>query len=167
MDGSIQEGVWSNEISLTSAWTPYAPNEVSTTIVGSNLRISWSAGATGNSAITGYVVTILRGDGSNTYSPTTCATNTLTTTCDIALSTLQANFALVYPTAINARVLATNTYGNGATSSTGTWVNTPAFTPSTPTNLRLSSNTDTTITVTWDAISSNGGAQLTQYTVSA
>jgi endoglucanase len=83
------------------------------------------------------------------------------------LSTLQTTFALVYPTAINARVNAVNEYGNGATSTTGTWVNTPAFPPSTPTNLRLSSNTDTSITVTWDAITDRGGAQLSSYTVTA
>lgn len=47
MDGGVRNGAWSNTLSLRSEWVPYTPSSVTTTIVGSNVRIAWTAPATG------------------------------------------------------------------------------------------------------------------------
>lgn len=47
MDAGLRNGAWSSTLSLRSEWVPYTPNSVTTTIVGSFVRIAWTAPATG------------------------------------------------------------------------------------------------------------------------
>lgn len=163
--GQRQLGDWSNQITATAGWVPFTPSNVQTAVSGSNIQISWTAGYNGGSAITGYVVTIKKGDGTNAYASTTCASDSTVTSCTLSQSYLQTNFALNTPEQVEAQVYAKNTYGNSPASTTGTWAQFPSTitVPDAPSAPTLVSRSTGQIVVTWTNGVSNGGSAVIAY----
>ena len=137
---------------VTPATTPGAPTDITVTPSDGTLSVSWTAGSSGGSSITGFTVTA--DDGVHTAS--TCTTDGSSTTCDIT--------GLTNGTAYSVSVSATNAVGT--TPSAGSVTATPATTPDAPTSLNVSSGNGTLI-VTWSAPAFNGGATISAYTVTA
>lgn len=121
------------------------------------MRISWRAGDTRGSAITGYEVVIQHVDGIN-YSPSTDCNmvGQTATSCNVPMSVLAgAPWNLVKNSQIRARVRAINAAGTGDQSVVG---GTQALfvRPSTVTSLNLAHGNQQ-IVVDWRAPSDDGG----------
>jgi hypothetical protein len=146
-------------IPATVPSTPLAPT---TTVSGSDVSITWAAPADGGSAITGYTVEIRQRDGATYTQSTGCSG--IATSCTIAITDLKAApYNLVEGNNIIARITATNTIGNSATSPAGNGAVIPATVPSTPaapTTVISGSN----VSIDWTA-PYNGGSAITGYTV--
>jgi hypothetical protein len=163
--GQRQLGDWSNLITASAGWVPFTPSNVQTAVSGSNIQISWTAPNNGGSAINGYVVTIKKGDGTNAYASTTCASDSTVTSCTLSQSYLQTNFALNTPEQVEAQVYAKNTYGNSPASTTGNWAQFPSTitVPDAPSAPTLVSRSTGQIVVTWTNGVSNGGSAVIAY----
>ena len=134
--------------SATPATVPGAPSFVSANAGNQTATVLWSPPlSNGGAVITGYVVS---------SSPTgfTCAVTT--TSCTFS--------GLTNGTTYSFSVTATNRVGTGSGASTSV---TPATVPDAPTNVTATSNVDSASTLAWSAPISNGGAEVTSYTVSS
>jgi hypothetical protein len=132
----------------TSPAAPSAPTGVTATAGVGSAAVSFVAPNANGSPITGYTVTSNPGNftGSGTSSPITVP-------------------GLTNGTAYTFAVTATNAIGTGAASSPSNSV-TPRTTPSAPSSVVATAG-DGTASVAFSAPTSNGGAAITNYTVSA
>jgi hypothetical protein len=113
------------------------------------VQLSWTAPASnGGSAITGYTVTAAPGGATCTTAGLSCTVN-----------------GLVNGTAYTFTVVATNGVGT-STPSAAAGPYTPRTVPGVPTGVSGDPG-NTSVTVSWLAPASNGGAPITEYTVTA
>lgn len=143
----------------TQATTPGAPTLNSATGGNGKITLSWSAGSTGGSAITGYRVyrgTSSGQEGATPISAGTCTDPTTTaTSCeDTSVATGQTYYY---------KVAAVNALGTGPQSNERSASSNPTV-PDPPT---LNSATPGTgqVTLAWSAPSNNGGSTITDYKV--
>ncbi|MHB8220885.1 MAG: fibronectin type III domain-containing protein [Acidimicrobiales bacterium] len=130
---------------------PGAPSKPTVTSGNGSVKVTWTAPTDGGSAISLYTVTA-SGTGSGTGK--TCTT-TGATSCTVT--------GLTNGTSYTFKVVAKNTVGTGPASPASTSV-TPATVPGAPRTL-ASSASAVSITVTWAAPLSSGGAALRSYEV--
>ena len=121
----------------------------------SRINLSWAAPASdGGERITGYVVES-SADGGTSWSVLVSNTGS---------ATRYSHTGLGPGTTRHYRVAAINSRGRGAYSGT-VRATTAATVPGTPTSLRATGQTPTSITLGWIAPSSNGGAAITGYRI--
>ena len=138
--------------SSTPRTTPDAPSAPTVTSLNGSLKVEWSAPASdGGASVSGYTATA--DDGTTTY---TCTWTTGPLECTIT--------GLTNGTSYDVTVVATNAAGSSAPSEVTAEV--PATVPSAP-SITLVARELGTITVTWSAPSDSGGADVTDYTVTA
>jgi hypothetical protein len=139
---------------VTPATVPGAPTGVTATSGPASANVTWTAGATGGSPITGYVVT-----AADATTPAnghqTCSTSTLA--CPFTGLTDGDSYTFT--------VKASNAVGTGPASSPSNAV-TPADVPGSPQNVSATPGTNQA-KVTWTAPGSTGGDPITGYTVLA
>jgi hypothetical protein len=116
---------YSSTLSLLAAHIPAVPTGVVTEIVGSSVKVQWSLSTTNGSPITAYKV-FVKQSGSSTYTlesgdcDGTDATVISNSYCNINISTLLASpYNIVGGDSIDAKVVATNTYGDSVQSDSG------------------------------------------------
>ena len=134
------------------AVAPDVPTSVLVTPGDSELVVSWSAPAfDGDDLITAYTVTATDG-----ATPSTCGWTTGPLTCTVS--------SLANGTEYTVSVVASNSAGDSlpSTSATGT----PRTVPGAPTSVQVNRVFDG-VTVSWTAPTQNGGAAITNYTVTA
>lgn len=138
--------------SITPATTPGAPTIGSMTAGDASVTVRWTApGATGGSAITGYVVTPYIGTAAQTaVNVTGTGTSTNVT-------------GLTNGTAYTFKVAAVNVMGTGAQSAASAST-TPFGVPGAPTGVSAVPGNQS-LYLTWAAPASNGGSAITGYTV--
>ncbi len=144
---------------------PGAPTITSASAGNSSASISWTAGATNGSAITGYTVN----DSYTSYNGSSYSTTTASNVC--TGSTTSTATSCVISGLINGQsytfsVAAINGVGTGAFSGASSAVTPSATTPGTPTIGTVVAG-NASVTVNWSAPSSNGGSSLTGYTVTS
>ncbi|HEX5457855.1 MAG TPA: fibronectin type III domain-containing protein [Candidatus Nitrosotalea sp.] len=151
----------SNEAAATTLAVPTAPRNLSATVISSSqINLIWTAPiSNGGTAITGYK--ILRDNSCTGTFGTILTTNSSTNYSDIGLG---ANTCYRY------NIQAINTIGVGsmiANNVTATTQPAPVttHTPNSPTGLRVSTVSDTSLNLTWAAPSDNGGAAITGYLI--
>ena len=132
-----------------AATAPAAPTSVKATPGNAQAVVTWTAPATGGSAITGYTVT----SSPDGITATTTGAKTATLV------------GLTNGTAYTFTVTATNAIGTGPASAPSTAV-TPAAPPGAPTSVTATPG-NTKAVVTWTAPTDNGGSAITGYTVTA
>jgi len=138
--------------STTPRTTPDEPSAPTVTSLNGSLKVEWSAPASdGGASITGYTATA--DDGTTTY---TCTWTSGPLECTIT--------ELTNGTSYDVTVVAVNAAGSSMPSSSTAGV--PATVPSAPSITSVVRDLGT-ITVTWSAPSSTGGADVTDYTVTA
>jgi hypothetical protein len=127
--------------------TPSAPQNVALTAQDGALKVTWSAGNTGGSAITGYTATATPGDFTCTTAGTTCTISGL------------ANGATY-----SIKVVATNVVGAGAASAAVSAV--PDIAPAAPTSVQVTAS-PTKLAISWSAPADNGGTSVLGYRATA
>ena len=131
----------------TPKTTPSAPSALTLVAQNGAIKASWTAGANGGSAITGYTATATPGDLTCTTAGTTCTISGLTN-----------------GTSYSVKVAATNVVGTGP--QTAAQSATPDILPGAPTSVQLSAVAGK-ITATWSAPADNGGTAVLGYRVTA
>jgi hypothetical protein len=130
---------------------PSAPTGVTAVAGDTQASVSWTAGSTGGSPITGYEVTASPGGQS-------CSTSGATSCTVTGLTNGQA---------YTFTVVATNVEGDSPSSSPSNSVTPAAATaPGMPTSVS-GTRGDSKVSVAWTAPASNGGATITGYTVTS
>ncbi len=139
--------------SITPSTTPGAPTSVSATIAADERSVvSWTAPAsTGGAAITGYTVT-------SSPDGRTCAWTTGPLSCTVT--------GLTNGTSYTFSVTATNISGTGIASGASGFI-TPSRTPGAPTSVYATTAANAQSVVSWLPPASNGGATITNYTVTS
>ena len=156
-------GPWSSvPRATTDVTTPGAPTglrAVASGLRGSNqLLLTWTRpSANGGSSLTGYLIQ-MSPNGVSGW--TTIVINTRSTT------TIYLHSGLAPGTTRYYRVAAINSRGTGAYSNVAPG-STNAGRPGQPRNLRARAGGPKSITITWEAPSSDGGARITGYTIRA
>jgi alpha-tubulin suppressor-like RCC1 family protein/Tol biopolymer transport system component len=137
---------------VTPRAVPTAPRNVSAVAGNAQATITWAAPlSNGGSAITGYTVTASPGGASVSVGGSTL-TGTVT--------------GLTNGTTYTFTVVATNVAGNGPASAPSGPVTPHAVVPGAPTNV-VATPGNQQATVTWTAPSSDGGSQISSYTVTS
>ena len=143
-------GTPANSGSVVLSTVPGAPTGVTGAFGGSKVVVSWTAPVSdGGATITGYTVTASPGGA----------------TCRTAGGLTCTVWALTNGTAYSFSVVATNKNGDGAPASLLSTI-TPATTPSAPRNVAGTSSASSVV-VSWLAPTSNGGGDITSYTVTS
>ena len=132
--------------------TPSAPTDVAAVPGNRQMELTWSAPSNGGSAITDYVIQY----------KATASSSWLTLTDAVSPITGAFITPLSNGTSFDFRVAAVNAVGTGNYSAT---INaTPRTTPSSPTALSASASS-ATVSLSWAAPSSDGGAAITDYVI--
>ena len=144
------DGAESDAVTATPATTPAAPTGLSATDnnqASGAVRLSWTAGGNGGSAITGYQYST---DNGSSWAATGATTTSHTVT------------GLTNGTAYTFKVRAVNRKGDGTASAAVTA--TPATTPAAPTGLSATDNNQASgaVRLSWTA-GGNGGSAITGY----
>ncbi|HUR67768.1 MAG TPA: fibronectin type III domain-containing protein [Candidatus Thermoplasmatota archaeon] len=143
------QGASSSEVSATPATVPNPPATFSAT-AGSSVSLSWTAGSTGGSAITGYQIWRATSSGAEALFAS-IGTNTSYTDANVALGT-------TYYYTIKA-VNAVGTGNPGVERSA-----TPSSTPSAPLSPSATRG-NASVALSWSVPSSTGGSAITGYTI--
>ena len=152
--GTTNPAIWADAMSFrliatAPATAPHAPTTVSGTAANAAALMSWAAPSNGGAAITKYTVTASPGGRAATTTGATKATVT----------------GLTNGTAYRFTVTTTNIVGP-STASVASAVVTPRTVPGAPSAVSASA-ADASAAVSWTAPTSNGGAAITGYTVTA
>jgi len=147
--GAYTSPVTATPIAIT---VPGAPTLNTATAGNLQVALAWTAGSTGGSAITDYVIE-KSADGTSGW---TVVTESVSTTPSYTVTGL-TNGTIQY-----FRVSAVNTIGTGTASNVMSA--TPLTVPGAPTGLGATAGV-ATAALTWTAPASNGGAAITDYTV--
>ena len=160
---SVGTGAASNVVDATTddaTTVPGAPTSLTATASGtSTINLSWTAPAdNGGSPITGYRIEFSSNGGT---SWTNRVANTGTTTTTYSHTGLSAGTTRHY------RVSAINSVGTGAASGTANATTDDAAPaePGAPTGLTATASGTTTINLTWNAPSNDGGASVSGYKI--
>jgi titin len=140
-------GAPSDAVSVTSATTPSAPTGLSATATAGGASISFTAGATGGSAITKYQYTI---DNGSTWVDAVAGT----------ISPVSIR-GLTDGTTYSVKLRAVNAMGNGAAAASAASV-TPCSTAWMPTSL-VATPGDGSASIAFTDPGSNGGSSITNY----
>ena len=142
-----------------------------TTVSATGATITWTAGATGNNdggstpaAITGYTVTITGSNGTTIACPSLSAASTSCVLTGLLTSGVTYSYSIVETDLIGSSLPAT-----GAFTTTVSAPGNPSITAVTSAVGYTATNVSTgdkSVTITWTAPTSIGGAPLTGYTVS-
>ena len=155
---SVGTGAASNVDNATTATTvPGAPTSLTATASGTTtINLSWTAPAdNGGASITGYRIDV---SPNGTSSWTDLVANTGTTTTTYSHTGLSAGTTRHY------RVSAINSAGTGAASNVDN-ATTATTVPGAPTSLTATASGTTTIDLTWNAPSDDGGASISGYKI--
>ena len=155
---SVGTGAASNVDNATTATTvPGAPTSLTATASGTTaINLSWTAPAdNGGASITGYRIDV---SPNGTSSWTDLVANTGTTTTTYAHTGLSAGTTRHY------RVSAINSVGTGAASNVDN-ATTATTEPGAPTGLTATASGTSTIDLTWNAPSDDGGASISGYKI--
>ncbi len=171
---SYAVGAYSTDIEVLAAQIPDTPIAPSTTISATNvtLSISWTAPNAQGSPILGYMIYIRTSDGVTfTSDQTNCnGANSVilaNAQCSIPISTLRSSvYNLPWGSSVWAKVVAYNLYGNSVVSPAGNGAVILTL-PDAPTTLAetVSQRSSTSITFSWVAGPTNGGAPVLDYRV--
>lgn len=146
-------GAFGTSASATPRTTPSAPIFTTLTPGNTQVVVSWSAPATGGSAITDYDLEYSSNSGSTW---TAWASGTTSTATSVTVTGLTNGTAYVF------RVLAKNVAGSSANSSTSS-ASTPRTVPTISGQPVLTNAGSGRLLVTWTAPTSNGGSAITDY----
>ena len=139
---------------------PGAPTSLTATASGTTtIDLSWTAPSdNGGSAITGYRIEV---SPNGSFGWSNRVANTGTTTASYSHTSLSAGTTRYY------RVSAINTNGTGNRSNTAnaTTATTATTVPGAPTSLTATASGTTTIDLSWNAPSDNGGSSITGYRI--
>ena len=155
---SVGTGAASNVDNATTATTvPGAPTSLTATASGTTaINLSWTAPADhGGASITGYRIDV---SPNGTSSWTDLVANTGTTTTTYSHTGLSAGTTRHY------RVSAINSVGTGAASNVDN-ATTATTVPGAPTGLTATASGTSTIDLTWNAPSDDGGASISGYKI--
>lgn len=151
--GQSLDSAPSNVVTLTAPTVPGAPTIGTATAGNAQATVTFAAGSTGGSPITGYTVTSSPAGGVDSNAGTTGLSHTIT--------------GLANGTAYTFTVIATNSVGNSGASGASNSVTPAAITvPGAPT-IGAATGGNAQATVTFAAPASNGGAAITGYTVTS
>jgi large repetitive protein len=163
--------VYSDVVTLLCAFVPAAPSEPTTTVIGNNVIINWSAPSSNGSPITSYRIKIRKHDGLYAEELSYCdgqkSSIISVTQCNIPLLNLeQIPFSLVLGDSVVAIVTATNTYGESLDSVAGNGGSILQI-PDAPVDLLMNDpvTTASVIGFTWSDGSSTGGTTIIDYRV--
>ena len=147
-------GLFSGQACATTETVPGAPRSLDAAAKGENaVTLTWRAPSSdGGSAVTGYRIDHSDDDGANWQ---TLVSDSATTTREYEHASLSAGSRHCY------RVAAINTHGEGPLS--GQACATTDGAPSAPRNLDATPISETSIRLTWDEPSSDGGEAVTGY----
>ena len=147
-------GLFSGQACATTETVPGAPRSLDAAAKGENaVTLTWRAPSSdGGSAVTGYRIEHSDNDGANWE---TLVSDSATTTREYEHASLAAGSRHCY------RVAAVNTHGEGPLS--GQACATTDGAPSAPRNLDATPISETSIRLTWDEPSSDGGEAVTGY----
>ena len=136
---------------------PGAPTSLTATASGTTtIDLSWTAPSdNGGSAITGYRIEV---SPNGSFGWSNRVANTGTTTASYSHTSLSAGTTRYY------RVSAINTNGTGNRSNTAN-ATTATTVPGAPTSLTATASGTTTIDLSWNAPSDNGGSSITGYRI--
>lgn len=147
----VGDSAASTSVTVTPQASPGAPSNVSATLTGSTVSVSWSLSTDdGGSPITGYIATATFDNGS-----LSCTAGPSDTSCTI--------FGLTVGYTYSITVVAVNAVGQSGVASADTTVSDFSV-PSSPTGVWTSS-LDGGLQIYWNAPSSNGGSEITNYHV--
>ena len=171
---AIGTGVSSSSLSVTVAAAPDQLAPVTTTLSGTNARITWPATAsTHGSDVSSYTILIKKADGTYLESSECLGTDSTIKTnryCEVAMATLTSTYALTAGSPIIAKVSATNAGGTSSYSIDNTNYITAIREPLAAPVASIASYSTSTINLAWTAIAattnSNGGSVVTGYKLS-
>lgn len=160
-------GPFSSELTITASSVPDTMSAVTVTRETTNIKFAWTAPGTGNSAITDYTVLLYQPD-TNSYGEDTtlCDATTAQLYCTVAIADLMTDYGYAIADLPKAKVFATNANGDGGESSPNSSGDTIALKPQEAPVPYESAATATTLTVDWNALSTNaqtGGLAITSY----
>ncbi len=140
----------SSSVTGTPSTVPGAPTGLTATSGANSVALSWTAPASnGGASITSYTVSYSSTEGSESVSSIVGTSTTIT--------------GLTNGTSYTFTVAAVNTNGGGSSSDSAT--STPSTTPGAPTELTATKG-NASVDLSWTAPLSDGGANITSYTVS-
>lgn len=168
---AIGWGDWSDVITITASEVPSQPDTVTTSVLSSGgVQISWTAPNNGYDTIDQYELQIA--DSSDAWQTVAACSNansaSLLTTriCEVAMADLMTgSYNLAFDALVKARVRAHNSRGWGAYSNANTAGAKVRTVPSQMATPTISSYSDTSISITWTALTSptNGNSDITGY----
>jgi len=162
---------YSDEIELLVAFVPMLPVPPVTSVIASDVILTWTAPYNNGSPITKYLITIRQSD--NTYTESPYCNGQLEATrasllCTIPLASLTASpYTLVQGNTVNAKVIAYNFYGPSTESDVGSGA-IIVLVPQPPIGLANAPSVTTAyvIGLTWNDDMRTGGAPIIDYRVS-
>lgn len=171
-------GAYSTALSIEAAQEPdqVAQSSLASTIVASDVAVSWAAPDANHDPITAYLVLFQQSDGQfseeATHCPSTDASLAAALACSVPLSVLRAApYSLAYGEEVLFTIAAYNVYGWSLTSQVNTaaaTIETEPLAPDTPVYEAFSSSL-TSITVSWAGHAAGsagtGGSTITSYHV--
>jgi hypothetical protein len=160
---------YSSVVSILAAQVPAQPSAPVTTWSPDDVVVTWTESDNGGSPITGYTLSIRESDDATfTVDSVNCDMSSSTaTTCTIPVATLKTTpYSLEWGSSVNAKVIATNAYGNSDESLAGNGAMITT-TPNVPTTVIevYPSRTKSTLGLTWTAPVFTGGDVIIDYRI--
>ena len=169
---SVGYSDFSNTVVIQAVQVPDTPDAPVVEKAGTETVVSWVAPYHGGSAITSYIVSFLKSDGSFTTSPTYCIHNDATMISEASCSVPSSHFVgspfnLEWGDQVFAKIIASNWRGSSPESGVSNGVVILSV-PDAPINLvNVPAITDgTTIGIEWEIGVEEGGTSVLDYRVS-